>query len=228
VDNSGISAQPTTGDGRSWTTCPLLRISPWYRWRGAVPAYKCLASTISIMRTYLRVRCSPNSGVCTDEIGTSGDDRRCPTLLTSSNSWQCADRDQIYAHPQPFPLVALQSCRRHFAGGGSAEHVPGGRAGVAARVHRPAVGVGQRRGVAGVVPDVPAPVPVAVGLGAGAVPGVDLDVAVGADGIGGEPEDVPGGVAQRPVGEADLRAGGVIQPDPLGIQAGVGAGVGAG
>ncbi len=56
VDNSGISAQPTTGDGRSWTTCPLLRISPWYRWRGAVPAYKCLASTISIMRTYLRVR----------------------------------------------------------------------------------------------------------------------------------------------------------------------------
>ena len=26
VDNSGISAQPTTGDGRSWTTCPLLRI----------------------------------------------------------------------------------------------------------------------------------------------------------------------------------------------------------
>ena len=33
-----------------------LRISPWYRWRGAVPAYKCLASTISIMRTYLRVR----------------------------------------------------------------------------------------------------------------------------------------------------------------------------
>ena len=26
VDNSGISAQPTTTDGRSWTTCPLLRI----------------------------------------------------------------------------------------------------------------------------------------------------------------------------------------------------------
>ena len=26
VDNSGISAQPTTGDGRSWTMCPLLRI----------------------------------------------------------------------------------------------------------------------------------------------------------------------------------------------------------
>jgi hypothetical protein len=26
VDNSGISAQPTTGDGRSWTTCPFLWI----------------------------------------------------------------------------------------------------------------------------------------------------------------------------------------------------------
>ena len=26
VDNSGISAQPATGDARSWTTCPLLRI----------------------------------------------------------------------------------------------------------------------------------------------------------------------------------------------------------
>ena len=26
VDTSGIPAQPTTGDGRSWTTCPLLRI----------------------------------------------------------------------------------------------------------------------------------------------------------------------------------------------------------
>jgi uncharacterized protein (UPF0548 family) len=26
LDNSGISAQPTTGDGRSWTSCPLLRI----------------------------------------------------------------------------------------------------------------------------------------------------------------------------------------------------------
>ena len=26
VDNSGISAQPTTTDGRSWTTCPLLRV----------------------------------------------------------------------------------------------------------------------------------------------------------------------------------------------------------
>jgi hypothetical protein len=26
VGNSGISAQPTTGDGRPWTTCPLLRI----------------------------------------------------------------------------------------------------------------------------------------------------------------------------------------------------------
>jgi hypothetical protein len=26
VDKSGISAQPTTTDGRSWTTCPLLRI----------------------------------------------------------------------------------------------------------------------------------------------------------------------------------------------------------
>ena len=25
VDNPGISAQPTIGDGRSWTTCPLLR-----------------------------------------------------------------------------------------------------------------------------------------------------------------------------------------------------------
>jgi hypothetical protein len=62
----------------------------------------------------------------------------------------------------------------------------------------------QRRGVARVVPDVPAQVPVAVGLGAGAVPGVDLDVAVGAEGIGGELEDVPGDVAQRPVGEADL------------------------
>jgi hypothetical protein len=26
VDNSGISAQSATGDGQSWTTCPLLRI----------------------------------------------------------------------------------------------------------------------------------------------------------------------------------------------------------
>jgi hypothetical protein len=26
VDNSGISVQPTTGDGRPWTACPLLRI----------------------------------------------------------------------------------------------------------------------------------------------------------------------------------------------------------
>ena len=26
LDNSGTSAQPTTGDGRSWTSCPLLRI----------------------------------------------------------------------------------------------------------------------------------------------------------------------------------------------------------
>jgi hypothetical protein len=26
MDNSGISAQPTTGKGRSWTTCPRLRI----------------------------------------------------------------------------------------------------------------------------------------------------------------------------------------------------------
>jgi hypothetical protein len=26
MDNSGISTQPTTGDGRSWTMCPLLRI----------------------------------------------------------------------------------------------------------------------------------------------------------------------------------------------------------
>src|SRR5205807_155016 len=26
ADNFGISARPTTGDGRSWTTCPLLRI----------------------------------------------------------------------------------------------------------------------------------------------------------------------------------------------------------
>ncbi len=26
VDNPGISAQPTTGDGRPWTMCPLLRI----------------------------------------------------------------------------------------------------------------------------------------------------------------------------------------------------------
>ena len=31
VDNSGISAQPSNGDGRSWTTCPLLRI------RGSAP-----------------------------------------------------------------------------------------------------------------------------------------------------------------------------------------------
>src|ERR1035437_3969860 len=92
----------------------------------------------------------------------------------------------------------------------SAEYVPGGRAGVVARVHRPAAGVAQCRGVAGVVPDVPVLVPVAIGLGAGAMPGVDLDVAVGAEGIGGELEDVPGGVAQRPVGEADLRTGGVV------------------
>jgi hypothetical protein len=113
-------------------------------------------------------------------------------------------------------------------GGGSAEHVPGGRAVVVARVHRPAEGVAQRRGVASVVPDVPAPVPVAVGLRGGAVAGVDFDVAVGAEGIGAELEDVPGGVAQRPVGEADLRARGVVQPDPLSVQAGVGAGVGAG
>jgi hypothetical protein len=26
MDNLGIPTQPTTGDGRSWTTCPLLRI----------------------------------------------------------------------------------------------------------------------------------------------------------------------------------------------------------
>src|SRR5262249_14628845 len=111
---------------------------------------------------------------------------------------------------------------------GSAEHVPGGRAGVVAGVHPPATGGAQRRGVAGVVPDVPVPVPVAVRLGGGAVPRVDLDVAVGAQGIGAGREDVPGGVAQRPVGEADLGAGGVVQPDPLGVQAGVGAGVAAG
>ena len=47
VDNSGISAQPTTIDGRSWTTCPLLRIrcsrtrcvARWggQRWEPTVP-----------------------------------------------------------------------------------------------------------------------------------------------------------------------------------------------
>ena len=73
--------------------------------------------------------------------------------------------------------------RRHFAGG-SAGHVPGGRAGVVARVHCPAAGVAQCRGVAGVVPDVPVLVPIAVGLGAGAVSGVDLDVTVCAEGVG--------------------------------------------
>ena len=26
LNNSGISAQPTTGDGRPWTSCPLLQI----------------------------------------------------------------------------------------------------------------------------------------------------------------------------------------------------------
>src|SRR5262245_49701942 len=56
MDNGGISAQPTDGDGGSWTMCPCLRISPWYRWRGAVPACKCHISLDSISRTYLRVR----------------------------------------------------------------------------------------------------------------------------------------------------------------------------
>jgi hypothetical protein len=32
-----------------------MRVSPWYRCRGAVPACKCLASHISILRTYLQV-----------------------------------------------------------------------------------------------------------------------------------------------------------------------------
>ena len=32
-----------------------LRISPWYRWHGAVPAYKCHISHTSIGHTYLRV-----------------------------------------------------------------------------------------------------------------------------------------------------------------------------
>lgn len=57
---------------------------------------------------------------------------------------------------------------------------------------------------------------------------MDLDVAVCAESVGGELEDVPGGIAQRPVSKADLRAGGVVQPDPLGVQAGVRAGVGTG
>jgi len=38
------------------THCIDLRISPWYRWRGAVPACKCHISLDSISRTYLRVR----------------------------------------------------------------------------------------------------------------------------------------------------------------------------
>src|SRR5262249_5181058 len=117
------------------------------------------------------------------------------------------------------------SCGADGPEGGSAVHVPGGPAGVAAGVHRPAGRVLQRRGIAGVVPGVPAHIPVAVGLRSGAVPGADLDVAVGAEGIGGELEAVPGGVAQRPVGEADIRARGVVQPDPFVVQAGVGAGV---
>src|SRR5262249_6498026 len=109
----------------------------------------------------------------------------------------------------------------------SAEHVVR-RAGVAAAIHPAAEVVPQLRGVAGVVPDVRTAVPVAVGPGAGTVPGVDLDVAVATEAIAVECEDVPGGVAQRPVLEADLRAGGVVQLDPLRVQAGVGAGVGAG
>jgi hypothetical protein len=38
MDNRGMSAQRMDRSGRSWTTCLFLRISPWYRWRGAVPA----------------------------------------------------------------------------------------------------------------------------------------------------------------------------------------------
>jgi hypothetical protein len=41
----------------------------------------------------------------------------------------------------PIKGPKCQSCRRHFTGGESAEHVPGGRAGVVARVHRPAAAV---------------------------------------------------------------------------------------
>ena len=40
MDNSGISAQPTTGDGRSWTTCPLLRIGRSENGREAVAALR--------------------------------------------------------------------------------------------------------------------------------------------------------------------------------------------
>ena len=95
----------------------------------------------------------------------------------------------------------------------SAEHEPVRRAGVAAAIHPSSEVVLQLRGVAGVVPDVRAPVPVAVGPGTGTVPGVDLDEAVAIEAIAVEHEHVPGGVAQRPVLEADLRAGGVVQLD---------------
>ena len=38
VDNSGISAQLTIGDGRSWTTCPLL----WIRCSTKQPRARCV------------------------------------------------------------------------------------------------------------------------------------------------------------------------------------------
>jgi hypothetical protein len=37
VDNSGIPAQATTGDGRSWTTCPLLRIRRAHTCKAGLP-----------------------------------------------------------------------------------------------------------------------------------------------------------------------------------------------
>src|ERR1700759_754480 len=107
----------------------------------------------------------------------------------------------------------------------SAVHPPLGRAGVLAGIHGPIEVVAPICGVAGVVPDVPVHVPVAVGLVAAAVAGVHRDVAVGANGVRAEREDVPGRVAQRPVRKGDLRTGRVVQPDPFGIQAGIRAGV---
>jgi hypothetical protein len=56
-----------------------------------------------------------------------------------------AEGSMVVTRPGP---PRCQSCWRHFAGGESAGHVPGGRAGVAARVYRPATGVAQRRSVA--------------------------------------------------------------------------------
>src|SRR5918995_2043354 len=103
---------------------------------------------------------------------------------------------------------------------------------VAETARRPGAGVdpdavrsAQRRLVTGVVPHIPAAAPVPMGSGIRALAGMHGDICPRLQAEGAERVDMTGGIADRPTGQRPGGGTRVLDPEPLGVQAGVAASV---